>query len=160
MPIQRQTRFIRRLIYTLKRGFGFPVTFYKVTSETLNLETGVRTPVIEYHRVNKAVVLPEDLLRRFETDSVNKSFNYGAYYDSALQKLLIDPRGLADFNIDVDDYFIVDGQRFQVGRVFNLYNGTAILVIGRYVEGSKRYAITDVTIESTMQPTQTVARVV
>jgi hypothetical protein len=151
MTIQRQTRFIRKLIYTLKRGYGFPVTFYKVTDETLNLETGERTPTIEYKKVNKTIILPSELQRKFETDSVSKSFNYGAYYDTALRKVIIDTRDLADFNIDVDDYFIVDGERFTVGRVFNLYNGTAFLVIGRQVEGGIRYAITDITIESTLE---------
>ncbi len=156
MTILRQTRFVRRLIYTLKRGYGFPVTFYKITGETLDLETGVRTPTITYQEVKKTIILPSDLQRRFESDAVGKGFNYGAYYDTELRKLIVDPLDLSDFTIEVDDYFIVDGERFQVGRVFNLYNGTAILVIGRHSEGSKRYAITDVTIESTMQPTQTV----
>lgn len=156
MSIKRQTRFIRRLIYTLKRGYGFPVTFYKVTDETLDLETGERTPTIEYQEVKKTIILPSDLQRRFETDAVSKDFSYGAYYDTALRKLIVDPRDLDDFNIEVDDYFIIDGDRFQVGRVFDIQKGTAILVIGRHTEGSKRYAITDVTIESTMQPTQEV----
>ena len=155
MAIQRQTRFIRKLVYTLKRGYGFAVIFHKVTGEVLNLETGKRTPTITNVRVDKTIILPSDLQRIFETDSVSKDFNYGAYYDTAIRKLIVDPRDLGDFNIKPDDYFIVEGERFQVGRVFNLYNGTVIMVIGRHVEGSKRYMITDAIVESTLQITQT-----
>ena len=153
MAVQRQTRFIRKLIYTFKKEYGFAVQFYKVTAEVLDLQTGVSTPTIEYKKVNKVVILPSDLQRRFET---NSDFNYGAYYDTALRKLIVDPRDLGDFNIDVDDYFIVDGERFQVGRAFKLFNNTAILVIGRHVEGSKRYAITDASVESTLVVKQTI----
>ena len=156
MTVLRQTRFVRKLIYTLKRGYGFSVTFYKVTGETLDLETGARTPTTVYQEVKKTIILPSDLQRRFESDAVGAGFSYGAYYDTELRKLIVDPQDLSDFEISVDDYFIVDGERFQVGRVFNLYNGTAILVIGRHSEGSKRYAIADVTIESTLEPDQTV----
>ncbi|KKN11706.1 hypothetical protein LCGC14_1023780 [marine sediment metagenome] len=156
MAVQKQTRFIRKLIYTLKKGYGFQVTFYKVTNETLNLETGARTPTIIYQKVNKAIILPSDLQRKFESDSTDKGFNYGAYYDTALRKLIVDPRDLGDFNIDTDDYFIVEGERFQVVRAFKLYNSTAILVLGRHVEGSKRYMITDAHIESTLIVEQTI----
>lgn len=157
MTLQKQTRFIRKLLYTLKKGYGFRVTFYKITSETINLETGERTPVITYQKVNKVIILPAELQRQFESNVQTKPFKYGGYYDTAIRKLIVDPRDLGDFEIEDGDYYIWEGKRYEVSKTFDLENQSAILVLGRNVEGSIRYMIQDVSIESTIQFTQVVA---
>lgn len=159
MTLQKQTRFIRRLLYTLKKGYGFKVTFYKITSESLNHETGVRTPIIDYKKVNKVIILPSELQRKFESDTQTRDFHYGGYFDTAIRKLIVDPRDLGDFEIKTGDYYIWEGERFEVSKVFDLENQSALLILGRNVEGSVRYMIEDVSIESTLQLTQTIAEI-
>ena len=151
--IQKRSRSIRRLLYSLKKGYGYPITFYRVVSETLNVETGVRTPVISYHKVDKVIILPSILQRRFESDTLTKDFHYGSYYDTALRRLIVDPRDFSD--IKNNDYFIWEGKRYEVSQVHDLENDAALLIIGRFVEGSIKYEITDFHVETNLQFTQT-----
>lgn len=150
----KQTRFIRRVVYTLKRAYGFPVTFYKITSDTLNLETGTRSPVREYKKVEQVIILPSNLQREFEV--AVKNFTYGGFYDTAIRKIIVDIPDLEGFEIEIDDYFIWDSKRWQVAQIFDLEYETSVLVIGRMVKGTKRYAIEDANVESTLQLTHNI----
>jgi len=119
------------------------------------LETGQREPVISYNKVDKVIILPSVLQRQFETDTLSKDFHYGNYFDTALRRLVVDPRDFSD--IDINDYFLWEGNRYQVAQVHDLENNAALLVIGRFVEGSIRYSINDFHVESTLQLTQDIS---
>lgn len=155
---QKQTRFIRKLLYTLKKNFGFPITFYTITGETLDYETGKKTPTTIYKEVKKVIVLPGDLQRKFEYDltfvAANRNFTYGGFYDTATRRIIVDAQDLDDFKIEMGSYYIWDEKRWEVARVFDLEYKTAYLIIGKLVEGTTRYMIKDINIESTLQLTQ------
>jgi len=148
---QKQTRFIQGVLYSLKRGYGFPITLHRILSESLNVETGQRSIEIEHLKIKRAIILPAELQRKFERDSLNKDFSYGALYDTAIRKIIIDVRDLGDFKIEIDDYFIWDGKRWQVNEIVDLEYNTAYLIIGRLVEGAPRYMIESVDLESNLQ---------
>lgn len=158
---QKQTRFIKRVLYTLKKGYGFPITFYKIVSEGYDLETGKRTPDIEYKKIKRAIILPATAMSKFEYDlayiAAAKNFTYGGLYGTATRKIIIDARDLDGFEIKTKDYFIWDEKRWEVAQVTDLEYQTAFLIVGKMVEGSPRYMIEDFNVESTFQFTQEVS---
>ena len=87
---RKQTRFIRKLLYTLKRGYGFPITLHKIESEVHNYQTGRKTPVIVTQKIDKAIILPAHLQRQFESEGQPTNFKYGALYDASMRQVIID----------------------------------------------------------------------
>lgn len=155
---RKAIRMIRKVIYRLKRDYGFPITFYKVISETLNLETGERTPVIDYIKIKRAIALPSQLQQKFEYDlayiAAAKNFTYGGLYDTSLKRIIIDGNDLGDFIPDVKDYFIMNERRWEVGRVDEFGTKEAFLILGKEVKGAPRYMIEDFNIETAFQLNQ------
>ena len=155
---QKQTRFIRSVLYSLKRGYGFPIILHKIVSESLNTETGKRISVIKSIKIKKAIVLPAEIQRRFERDSTSTDFSYGAFYDTAIRKIIIDVKDLDDFKIELNDYFIWDEKRWEVSEIVDLEYQTAYLIIGKLVEGAPRYMIEEVALESDLQLNQEIIK--
>lgn len=160
---RKQTRFIRTLLYTLKKGYGFPITLHKVTDESLNMQTGKRTPTIVTQKVDKAIILPATAQLKFEYDraytAANSAFTYGALFDTALRQVIIDAQDVIDFEIETDDYFIWDNERWQVSKVMDMEFGTGYTIIARMVEGSPRHMVEEIALESQLQLTSEVEEV-
>lgn len=160
MMYRKQTRFIRKLLYTLKKGFGFTITLHKVTDESLNHETGQRTPTIITKRIEKAIILPATSQMKFEFggayNKANANFTYGALYTTALRRVIIDAQDVLDFEIEENDYFIWDEKRWQISKVDDLEYETAFTLTARMVKGSVRHMVEEIALESQIQLTSTV----
>ena len=151
----KQTRFIRRLLYTLKRGYGFTITLHKITNETQNYQTGQKIVTIQTQKIDKAIILPAHLQRQFENQPTN--FKYGGLYDAAMRQVIIDAIDLGDFNVEIDDYIIYDGRRWQVSHFYELELYSAFVLYVKAVEGSVRYMVEEVALETNLQLTQEVS---
>lgn len=156
---KKQTRFIRKVIYDLKTGYGFPITLHKVTGESLNMETGQRTVTIITKKVRKAAILPATEKMKFEYSKIDANFKYGALFTTALRKVVIDQQDVIDFEIEIDDYFIWDEKRWQVASVDDLEYQTAFTIIARMVEGADRHMVEEVALESQLQLTSEVEEI-
>ncbi len=155
-PRQRQTRFIRKMIYTLKRELGFEITLHKITEEVLDLETGDRTPTIITKKIKRAIILPATLRRTAEYGDSPKNFKYGALYDTGSRQITIDAVDLGDFIIEEEDYIIWNGKRWQVSVIQTLELSTAYTITVKMVEGTLRHMVEEVAIESQLVFTQEV----
>lgn len=154
MTRRQQTVFIRKMLYTLKRGYGFPITLHKITDETHNYETGKRVPTILTQRIERAIILPATLRRIFESDSLPTDFKYGALYDSSLRQVVIDADDLNDFEIEINDYLIWNEKRWQVSQVQELEYQTAYNILIKMVEGTIRNMVEEVSLETNLQLSQ------
>lgn len=157
---RKQTAFIRRVLYSLKRAYGFPVTFCKIEDEDLDLETGKRSPTISYIKIRKAIVLPATLQQKFEYDlafiAANRNFTYGGFYNTSLKRIIVDARDLGSFVFEIGNYFIYEEKRWEIAQIKEFDFQTAFDIIGREVKGTPRYMVEDFRIETTLQFTQTV----
>lgn len=153
---RKQTAFIRKLLYTLKQGYGFPITLHKIESETHDYETGARIPVIVTQKINKVIILPATLQRQFESDSLPTGFKYGALFDTSLRKIIIDANDLGTFNIEINDYIIWNEKRWQVAQFQELEYQTAFVIFVRMVEGTIRHMVEEISLETNLQITQEV----
>lgn len=150
---QRQTRFIRKTLYSLKKEFGFSITFHKLT-ETYNLETGERTPSIEIKKINRAIVMPDALQRKFEYDlafiAAAKNFTYGGFYDTSLRRIIVDHQDLEGFELEVGMYFIWSEKRWEIAKIVEFELQTGFIIFARMVEGVTRYQVSEMNLESSL----------
>lgn len=153
----KQTRFIRRLLYTLKRGYGFAITLHKITDETQNYQTGKKIVTIQTQKINKAIILPAHMQRQFESESQPANFKYGALYDASMRQVIIDVIDLGDFNIEIDDYIIHDERRWQVSHYYKLELYSAYVLYVKAVEGAIRHLVEEVSLETNLIITQEVS---
>lgn len=132
---------VRLILYKLKRDYGFPVDLYRSISN-FNPATGEKNITKTKYSINRAVVLPADLSRKFAYDlgylAANKNFTYGAGYDINQQGILIDTIDLPiDFKINLDDYIICDHKRYDIKTVDTAEHKLAYFLIVRGVEGGQ-----------------------
>ena len=146
---RKATKFIQRVLYTLKRKYGFPVVLHKITNEDINKQTGKREVTIQVQKVRLAIVLPSLLIAKFET-AANRNFTYGGAYGTSTRRIIIDARDLGDFEIELDDYFIYEGKRWQIGKIDTFEFDTGFVIYGREVKGTPRYFVQEQTIEDNL----------
>jgi hypothetical protein len=151
-PRRKATRHIRKVLYSLKKEYGFAVTFYNVTSEDVDYKTGVRENVTDHLNVRKVIILPRNLKQKFEFDlayvAAGKNMTYGGLYNTGTRKLIVDRRDVGDFEIKVDGYFTWENQRYQIAEVEDFELNTGWVIVGRVVEGAVRNKIVDLKAES------------
>ena len=150
----KQTRFIRRLLYTLKKGYGFVITLHKITDETHNYQTGQKVVTIQTQKINKAIILPAHMQRQFENQPAD--FKYGALYDASLRQVIIDAIDLGNFNIEISDYIVYDARRWEVSHFYKLELHSAYVLYIKAVEGAVRHLVEEVSLETNLLLTQEV----
>ncbi len=124
-------RFIKQVLYTLKRDFGLPANIVWRTSSVPNLETGKLNVSQDSVAVSRAIVLPRVLQRDFVYDlsfiASNKNFTYGGLFDKNSRKVFIDPDDLpAGFEIKIGYWIVFNGVRYEVKTVDTYEQNAAI----------------------------------
>jgi hypothetical protein len=137
---KRNTRFIRRTLYGLKRRYGGEVTFHRVLDEGLDLKTGKKNVSKQVWTVKKAIVLPSDVQPKFVYDlsyiANNKEFTTGGIFDTGPRRLVLDQRELGDYVPQIRDYFTFDGMRYEVVRLQRFEFNTGYIMVGQEVQGA------------------------
>lgn len=105
-------RFLRSIFYTLKRNFPRQVKLINKTEQSVDIVTGVITPIEAEKTIRRAVVL-----HRRETDLIQKVFGHDAPVRLADRYVLIEQRDLNGFEIEKattveydDEYWSIVGQ--------------------------------------------------
>ena len=137
---QQATRMIRKVLYALKRQWGFPVTIYQIITSDVDVETGKKVATKRAVVVNRAIILPAVMQKKFVYDlsfiATNKQFTFGGYFDTSARSFIVDIRDLpTDFIIKPDDYFIYQSRRWTVSEVHEFEFKTGLIVIGREIAG-------------------------
>jgi hypothetical protein len=119
-----QLRFVRDVIYRLKRNYGLPADFYKLASSSVDRATGKKTTVRLKASVARVIALPSRNQREFYYDltfiASNKNFTYGGFVDTDERRFVVDRRDLRhkEFSIlEVGQYMVYKEQRFDIKEV-------------------------------------------
>jgi len=112
-------RFIKRILYSLKRRYGLPITIHRATSSEVDIINGEQTQEITTYKIKKAVVLNTKQARDFAYDlsyiAANKNFTYGALFDAGTRTILIDAIDLpTGFILLQDDGIIYNHERYEI----------------------------------------------
>lgn len=129
-------KFTRRVLYKLKRSYGTPVDYYKISSHDVNPETGVKTTVEDVIHIRRAIVLRAREFRSFVYDlafiSANKDFTEGGFFDPEDRNIILDAKDLPKgFDPNTDDYLIVKNKRYDVSAIQTFEENSAFLITAR-----------------------------
>jgi len=136
---QRNTRFIRRTLYSLKRRYGGSVTFHR-DSEVLDFETGKKAVTKTVWVIKRAIVLPSDVQPKFVYDlsfiANNKEFTMGGIFDAGPRRIILDSKDLLGYVPQDRDYFTFDGSRYNIVGVRRFEYNTGYIIVGQEVKGA------------------------
>lgn len=148
--------FVRRVLYKLKRNYGYPLDLYKILLTQEDISTGKKTVHRARYHLHKAVILtPAELKRLYQYDmsyvAVNQRFSYGGFYDTEALFLIIDridlPRGL---ELTLDDFAIYRHKRYNFDKVEPLEQDLAYMIKMRESKGGSVGEIHEVSVINTL----------
>jgi len=155
--------FVRRVLYSLKRQYGFSLDIYRRTAGEADLKTGKMVgKKRQKFSIVKAIVLPTILARKFSYDlsyiAANKNFTYGGFYDINSRIVIIDAIDLPqDFEFIIDtDYVVYDSKRYDIKTAEMLEQRQGFLLNIKATEGSTAFEILDEKVLSTFGLSQAV----
>lgn len=113
---------------------GKPVSIYKTTSRSNNLETGKDTVVREVKQIPKATILPEKM--QFVASQANvSSAKFGGFLPLLTTDIYIRGRDVSGFEINIEDCQVVVGSRvYEIVRVQD-YGGEATILTVKVAVG-------------------------
>lgn len=155
------TRFIKNVIYKLKKDYGVSLKYITISQSEVNFDTGQRN-IIKSVCEFIAVALPKTLTRKFIQDigylAANKNFTYGALNDYNDIKFIIDRDDLpSELNLEIDGYVIYNGKRYEKIQFEIIEHEVAFMLSCKNREGSKAYDITKLNPQSSFQLQQGVS---
>jgi hypothetical protein len=136
---QRRTRFVRHILYSLKRRYGAEVAFFR-DSEAKDLRTGKKTVTKAIVAVKRAIVLPNTGLPKFVYDlsyiATNKNFTMGGVFDTAKRRLILDSRDIGSYVPANRDYFTYENRRWNIIETQEFEIGVGWMIVGQEVQGA------------------------
>lgn len=153
--VNHSRKIIEKAIYSLKNEFGYPVDLYKVQKADYDPQTGLNNYNIEKIEIEKAVIFPTTMHRNFffsiSVIQANSQFVQGGDIQINDRQLIIDGKDLPrDYVINVDDYFVWEGKRYDIMKTEALEYKTGWTILGRRVQGSRGGQIHERTLQSNL----------
>ncbi len=146
---------IREVIYSLKRDYGVRGTFIKIIREETNSVSGQRSVEQKIVDINKIVVLPENLARKFWYDvgflKANTNFTYGGEVSVVTKNILIENKDLNALTITDRDFFVLDFIRWHIEKVTELEFNLGYIVTLKTAPDSSPYNIININTFNTIQ---------
>lgn len=153
---------IQLLLYTMKRKWGVRAAFYKVAVGKPDLESGGKAITRIKYTINRLVSSTVKTIRKFEYDigylAANKNFTYGGFFESGDRLAVISDelsrQGIEE--ITMKDYFIINDQRFDIGRVEQMDGDVGYLLHLKRTKEREPQAIHERFVWDRITPTQTI----
>ena len=154
-------RFIKNVLYSLKRKFGQEIEFiFKVTS-TANSRTGKITVTKDSFNIRRGILLPSQLEKEFTYNltfiASNKNFTYGGLYDTTTRRVILDAVDLPNqFTPEIGQTLIFDARRWDIKKVQEFQIGRGFFLIVKQVTSIdleqliKRHVFNDFTLTQTV----------
>lgn len=123
-------RFIKVVLYNLKRTFGQSGSVYQPSGRSVNRESGAISQNLSVHDVDKIILLPE----RFSWNDVDgaKFTKVNADFKVGDREFIIDLIDLPSaFNWSQETYLLVDSVRYNTVTYQLFPNKCALYVVGR-----------------------------
>ena len=126
-------RFIRNVLYSLKRKYGLLMEFVFKTSSTADSRTGKITVVKDSFNIHRAILLPSVVVKEFTYNltfiASSKNFVYGGLYDTTQRRVILDgvdlpnqfvPKPGQSLIFAAKRWDIKQVQEFQIGKGYYL----------------------------------------
>lgn len=148
-----QLRFIRDVIYRLKRAYGQRVDIYHQSAESVNYQTGAKTVTKQKWSVRRVVVFTADMVRKHAYDlsyiAANKNFTYGGTFELGTRFFLFDGRDIpSDCAIEVENWYLIyDHARYEIKHLEKYPQSTAVFIHGVELKGAQLAEHVDICFE-------------
>lgn len=160
--MRNQLRFIGETLYDLKKDYGLVGDVYRITGETVDPETGVRTTVREKHRIKKMILLPTNLTAQM--------FIAGGYvrpdpsfpssgWEVTDTFVIIDHKDVT-FEIKKEDYIVIQHKRYNIKSINEVEPNIGLLIGLKSIKGAEPQEIFTVSARNTLTFNQSVTPVV
>jgi len=154
-------RFIKKVLYSLKRKFGKEIEFIFKISSTADARTGKITVIKDSFNIRRGILLPSQLEREFTYNltfiASNKNFTYGGLYDTTERRVILSENDLPNqFTPEVGHSLIFEAKRWDVKKVQEFQIGKGYFLIVKQVTSTdleqliKRHAFNDFTLVQTV----------
>ncbi len=143
---RKRTRSVRKLIYQLKKVYGFSITLCRSVSSSYNFETGVEGNVTSFKIIRKVILLPSELKTggdRLREDE---------------RELVIDYQDIKVFGVEINDVILFDSKAWGVFKVKNHELNTIKLVTVKNISGAPYINPLEPDISSILSTTQSVGK--
>jgi hypothetical protein len=153
---ENRLRFIKGVLYRLKRSYGSQADIYYRPAGTWNITTGIQTINITKYTVKRAVLLPTKASRDsiFSNISItaNKNFTYGGVFEVGERAILLDradlPKG---FVLKLEEcYIIIAKRRYEIVEIEELDNSAGYYVKIKELKGAQLSQIIDVELSNSI----------
>lgn len=125
-------RRIRKVLYSLKKKWGTPVTLTK-ESVAYDYVTGAPTLTPDDSViVKRAIILPRKITPDFSYDlsfiAANKNFTYGGFYTVSDRKIIIDKSDVgSSFDFETDDVLFIQSKGYVIKSIEKYDEGGNVL---------------------------------
>lgn len=139
--MRNKLRFIRDVVYRMKRSYGLPIDYYQLVEHEMDPESGNKTTTLTKTHVRKAIVLRAREFRSFVYDlafiSANKDFTTGGFFDPEDRRVILDRQDMpAGFEPKVDDYIIFQNNKYEVSELFEFEENSTDMLLVRKIRGA------------------------
>lgn len=139
--LQNRLRFIKTLIYDLKRAYGQPADLYEIKYDS-DLQSGVKTITFFNHvHIKRAIIAPTRELRSFIYDlayiSANKDFTTGGFFDPSDRFVIIDKKDVNGWDFELDQFITFGYKRYDLTLLQEYESDSVIICKAKALEGQK-----------------------
>ncbi len=148
--MQNRLRQASLIIYGLKNTFGLKGYLYQPSSMIPNIETGDVVTVYNIKRINKAIVLPADLTRRYVFDlgymAAAGAFTYGGLFDKELRIVFVDSKDIFGYVPTLNDYFVYNNKSYKIDGVHTNEDDTLYMLHLQNVAAADAVVVPEYTV--------------
>lgn len=143
--IKNDLYFFRRVIYQLKKKYGFQIGIYR-TTETTNLQTGRKTITRMKISINKAIILPNSIFRDYGFSTslalLNRDLQVGGLLDTSQRTIIIDIQNLPkNFEFSPNDYIVFKHKRYNIIKISEMEVADFIQLDTKQVDGEPIFEV-------------------
>jgi hypothetical protein len=148
-------QFMLRALYELKRDYGVPAVLIQVLQEETDSAKGVRSVLRDVVKINKVVPFSETSIKKFWYDigylRANSNFTYGGEVQIQTRQIVLQKKDIGKRTITTSDFFILEGIRYQVEKVYDLDFQIGYLISLKTAEGMPAASVIFVRAHNNLQ---------
>lgn len=145
MRPENRLRFIRDILYRLKRDYGSLADIYHQSSETIDLDTGRKVVTKSKISIRKTILLPNSVSidSTYGTTYTNsdRKFVYGGFYSVGERGVIIDrkdlPKGYDLHDDHMNKYVIIQVRRYEIVEIQEMDNQSGYYIRLKELEGAQ-----------------------
>jgi hypothetical protein len=133
-------RMVEQNLYTLKRLYGGRIVLCSILDANTNYTTGTKVMPYSIRHIDRAIVLPSQVLRDVVASvariSSNKPLAYGGEFNVGDRGFIIQGKDIGGITVRKDDWIVYRGERYSPKKILNVCGNTGWMIVARRIPGT------------------------